>query len=336
MYPLTLGVAIAAAELRSEVQASLQDLPVRVVVEHDETAELAAFIERLERIPPDVLLLDIGREGEALEGLLWKVKAAAPKSMIVALHTSAQPKMILAAMRAGAHEYLYPPFGPLLRQALERKSNELSRGREGSQKGGKNVAFFSAKGGCGATTLACHAAVELGRQNQTVLLTDLDLETGMIAFLMKTKTPYTVLDALNNLHRLDLSYWKGLVSNGIPGVEILPASTSLVCRQPQKLEQFRHVLGFVRSHYDWTVVDLGRSLSYLAFNVLEEIDTAYLVTTLDVPALHQTKQIVRTLVERGYGKGRLRLVLNRVDRQMDITPRELEKMLGLEVYAMLP
>lgn len=336
MYPLTLGLAIGTAELWAEVQASLQDLPVRLVLEHQETAEMASFVERLERVQPDVVLLDLRAIREPLEGLLWKVKAAVPKSMLVALHTSAQPEIILAAMRAGVHEYLYPPFGALLRKALERKSEELSSGREGTQKGGKNVAFVSVKGGCGATTLACHTAVELGRQNQRVLLADLDLEAGMIAFLMKTKTPYTVLDALNNLHRLDLSYWKGLVSNGIPGVEILPASTSLACRQPQKVEQFRHVLGFVRSHYDWTVVDLGRSLSYLAFNVLEEIDVAHLVTTLDVPALHQAKQIVKTLLERGYGKNRLRLVLNRVTKQLDITARELEKMLGLEIYAMLP
>ncbi|HZT31261.1 MAG TPA: AAA family ATPase [Bryobacteraceae bacterium] len=336
MYPLTLGLAIASAELSDEVRAGMLDLPVRVVVEHTEIAEIAPFLERLDRIRPDVVLLEIRQLGDALDEVLRQVKSAAPDSMIVALHTTASPETILAAVRAGAHEYLYPPFGPLLRQALERKSAELSLTRGGTRKGGKTLAFLSAKGGCGATTVACHIAVELGRHDQKVLLADLDLETGLVAFLMKTRTPYTVLDALNNLHRLDLSYWKGLVSNGIPGLEILPASSSLACRQPEKVEQFRHVLGFVRTHYDWTVLDLGRGLSYVAFHVLEEIDMTCLVTTLDVPSLHQAKQIVQTLVERGYAKGRLRLVLNRVTRQMDITSAELEKMLGLEVQAMLP
>ena len=41
----------------------------------------------------------------------------------------------------------------------------------------------------------------------------------MIGFLTKTKAIYSILDAVNNLHRLDISYWKALVSNGIPGVE---------------------------------------------------------------------------------------------------------------------
>ena len=45
---------------------------------------------------------------------------------------------------------------------------------------------------------------------------------------------------------------------------------------------------------------------------MEEIDEACLVTTLEVPALHQSKQIIQTLLDSGYGKNRIRLILNRV------------------------
>ena len=98
----------------------------------------------------------------------------------------------------------------------------------------------------------------------------------------------------------------------------------------------RHVLAFVRPHYDWTVVDLGRSLSRVTMAALEEIDEACLVTTLEVPALHQAKQIVQTLIDSGYGKNRIRLILNRVPKRLDITPEELEKMLGIPIFCMLP
>ena len=69
---------------------------------------------------------------------------------------------------------------------------------------------------------------------------------------------------------------------------------------------------------------------------LEEIDEACLVTTLEVPALHQSKQIVQTLLDSGYGKNRIRLILNRAPKRLDITPEELEKMLGTPIFAMLP
>ena len=64
-----------------------------------------------------------------------------------------------------------------------------------------------------------------------------------------------------------------------------PASRSwlrplaLASKQQPKDEQIRHVLAFARPQYDWTLVDLGRSLSRIAMAALEEIDEVCLVTT---------------------------------------------------------
>jgi pilus assembly protein CpaE len=158
----------------------------------------------------------------------------------------------------------------------------------------------------------------------------------MVAFITKTKSVYSILDAVNNLHRLDIHYWKALVSNGIPGVEIVSSPLALASKQQPKDEQIRQVLSFARPHYDWTLVDLGKSLSRLGMAALEEIDEACLVTTLEVPALHQSKQIIQTLIDSGYGKNRIKLILNRAPKRLDITPGELEKMLGTAIFAMVP
>ena len=128
------------------------------------------------------------------------------------------------------------------------------------------MGFLSAKGGCGATTIACHTAAELGRQDKHVLLADLDLDAGMIRFLMKTKSPYSVLDALNNLHRLDASYWNALISNGMPGLEIIAAPQALASKQQPNQEQMQNMLTFCRGQYDFSIVDLGRSLNLTAMN----------------------------------------------------------------------
>ena len=110
----------------------------------------------------------------------------------------------------------------------------------------------------------------------------------------------------------------------------------MAARSIPKQDQLRHLVDFVRSHYDFSILDLGRSLNRMAVSAIEELDETYLVTTLEVPALHQAKQIVQTLLDSGYGKNRLRLVLNRVPKRVDVTPEELEKMLGLPTFAMLP
>jgi len=337
MYPLTIGLAIENREMWEQVQSCLADLPFRIIVEHQDIGDISNFLDRLERMRPDVVLVDISNWRNPLESLVSSIRNAISDPMIIALNTSADPDAILSSLRAGINEYLFPPLKEPLRKTLEKRSAERSRRREGSTKGaGKSFAFLSAKGGCGATTIVSHVAVELGRLNQKVLLMDLDLDAGMIGFITKTKAVYSILDAVNNLHRLDISYWKALVSNGIPGVEIVASPLSLASKQQPKDEQVRQVLAFARPHYDWTLADLGRSLSRLSMAALEEMDEVCLVTTLEVPALHQSKQIVQTLLDSGYGKGRIRLILNRSPKRLDITPAELEKMLGLPIFCMVP
>jgi pilus assembly protein CpaE len=337
MYPLTIGLAIENRDLWDQVQACLAGLPFRIIVEHKDTGDLSNFYDRLERMRPDVVLVDISTWRDSLDSLSNAIRTATGDPMIVAINTTAESSSILASMRAGINEYLYPPLEENLRKALEKRSVERSRRRDGSTKtGGKAFGFFSAKGGCGATTLICHVAAELGRQNQKVLLADLDLDAGMVAFITKTKGTYSILDAVNNLQRLDIHYWKALVSNGIPGVEIVSAPLMLGAKAPPKDDQIRQVVAFARPYYDWTLVDLGRSLNRMAMAALEEIDEAVLVTTLEVPALHQSKQIIQTLLDSGYGKQRIRLVLNRAPKRLDIKPDELEKMLGIPIFCMVP
>ncbi|HJT89633.1 MAG TPA: AAA family ATPase [Bryobacteraceae bacterium] len=337
MYPLTIWLAIENRELLEQAQACLGDLPFRVIVEHQDIGDLSNFLDRLERMRPDVVLIDISGWREPLEGLVASIRNAVGDPMIIALHTLADADTILASLRAGINEFLYPPLQEPLRKSLEKRSAERSRRRDGASKGaGKSFGFLSAKGGCGATTLVCHVAAELGRANQKVLLMDLDLHAGLVGFITKTKSVYSILDAINNLHRLDIHYWKALVSNGIPGVEIVSSPLALGAKQDPSDEQIRHVLGFARPHYDWTLVDLGRSLSRLAMAALEEIDEACLVTTLEVPALHQSKQIIQTLLDGGYGKHRIKLILNRSPKRLDITPGELERMLGVPIFSMVP
>ncbi len=336
MYPLTIGLVIETRELWDEVHSALQELPVRMVIEQHELGDLAEFLGRVERLRPQVMILEVMKLREPMEHVVARIKAGSMDPMVIALHNTGEPELILSALRAGAHEFLHPPLKANLQQALERKSLERKKTKERLPPKGKVIGFLSAKGGCGATTIACHTAAELGRQGKHVLLADMDLDAGIIRFLMKTKSPYSVLDALNNLHRLDQSYWNALISNGLPGLEIISAPQALVSKQQPNQEQMQNMLTFVRGQYDFSIVDLGRSLNLTAMNALDEIDETYLITTVDVPALHRSKQIIQTLSSVGYGRERLRLVLNRMPQRLDITPDELEKMMSLPVFATLP
>jgi len=334
VYPIAVGLVIETKAIWDELAAALQDLSVRTVFELSEIpADWPGFIDRIERLRPNVVLLEVTRLREPLEQVVARIQATSCHPAVFALHTEADPAAILMALRAGASEYVFPPLREPLQAAFERLDHHRQKAAEVANRSGKTLAFVSAKGGCGATTLACHVAVELPHHVRAkVLLADLDMQAGSIGFLVKSKTPYSIADAASNLVRLDPSYWRALISNGIPDLEIITAPSAPGAKQvsPQQLKQ---VVAFARTQYPWSVLDLGRNLNAGTLGVLDLVDETYLVTTHEVPALHQAKHMIQLLLDGGYPRANLRLLLNRAPKHSDVTLEELEQMLGLPIYA---
>jgi pilus assembly protein CpaE len=310
------------------LRESVQQVPFE---QHD--SDWTSLLEHLGKLKPEALLLDLSTVPTDLAVAMRQIKIHAPRSKVIALHAVEDPKMILAAMRAGVNEFLHPPLEDTLPAALEHILSSVES-EPGSSSRGRVIGFLSAKGGCGATTLACHVAWEL--QNQTrkrVLLADLDLTSGLVGFLMKTPSSYSILDAVKNLARLDESLWKALIVENRPNLSVIPAPASYSRWDHPDENQLKQVLQFMRTQHDWIVLDLGRSLNSMATAVLDELDQLFLVSTLEVVALHGLKSIVHGLFDQGE---KLQLILNRTPKLMDISTQELEKILGRSLYSALP
>lgn len=332
MSSVKVLLSVKDENLRRKAVDALRESCENVTFEqHD--SDWTSLLERLAKVKPEVLLLDVGAVPTDLAIAIRQAKLQAPRTKIVALHSVDDPKIILAAMRAGANEFLHPPLEESLPFALERILNSADNDQVPATRG-KIIGFLSAKGGCGATTLACHIAWEL--QNQTrknVLLADLDLTSGLVGFLMKTPSSYSILDAIKNLSRLDESMWKALIVEHRPSLSVIPAPATYTRWDHPDETQLKQVLQFMRTQHDWIVLDLGRSMNSIASAVLDEIDQLLLVSTLEVVALHGLKSIVHGLFDQGE---KLQLVLNRTPKMMDISTQELEKILGRSLYAALP
>lgn len=285
---------------------------------------------------PDILLVELNAIRSDITAALRAVKKSAAQTKIVALHPTDDSQMILTAIRAGASEFVHPPYDQTFAPAMERvmETRESDTGRE---RRGKVIGFLSAKGGCGSTTLACHVAVDLKRQTgQRTLLADLDFTSGMVGFVMKVASTYSVLDAVTNLSRLDESLWKALVVEWKPGLDVIPGPESFSHESVPSRDDLRQVIRFMRSQHDWVVLDLGRSLNEVAASIYSELDELLLVSVLEVSALHGLKSIAQKLRDRGEDLSKLEVILNRTPKMMDITQQELQKVLGRPLYAMLP
>ncbi|HUJ24023.1 MAG TPA: hypothetical protein VLX58_20955 [Bryobacteraceae bacterium] len=342
MRLLTAGLVIKRSELLGEAGECCQDLASNLIVEKNDCTNWSGFLDWLQQLQPQVLLIDVEHFQGIVEDRVRQIKAASPKAMIIALHNAADPQMIIAGMRAGIAEYFYPPMKKNLRDLLERKIDEHTRDQFITNSDRRTIGFLSAKGGCGATTVACHTAVELGNRmhqsgNYHVLLADLDLTGGNVRFVMRSKTPGSVVDAMRTDHGLDLGLWNRLVSDGYPGLEVIaaPSSFYLDCLPEQR--DVERVLNFARSRYQWTVLDLGCSLTPYVRNILESVNELYLVASPDVLSLYQAKQILKELQENNYPADRVRWLLNRsADYEDRMISEEAQGMIGMTAFFSLP
>lgn len=332
MNSVKLSVYIQEPSLCREALDVLKPISYKVPFDHHE-GDWESFLERLVVTKPEAILLDISSVPSDLSKAIRQLKHYVARLKVIAVHTSADGQTILAAMRAGVNEFLHSPLEDCLELAIDRILNSADS-EEISTSRGKVIGFLSSKGGCGATTVACHLATEIQTlTKKSVLLVDLDLTSGLVSFLMKTPSSYSILDALKNISRLDESLWKALVVEHKSGVSVIPAPAVYSRWDHPDEDHLRQVLKFMRTQHDWIILDLGRSLNSIATAVLDELDQLFLISTLEVVALHGLKSIVHGLFQQGE---KLQLILNRTPKTMDISVGELEKILGRSLYASLP
>jgi pilus assembly protein CpaE len=338
LRPISAALVVERQAFRTQVLEELKAAPVRIVLDQGAFGAWQVVQEKLQRLAPDVVVVDLSDQTEDRFECIRRLRTLSQPPAVVVIHDSDEAAVILKAMRAGATEFLTVPLeAGSLQTALDRIAALLPGREVHSESGGQVLAFLSVKGGAGATTLACGTAAVLGKgASREVLLADLDVETGNVAFAMKANSHYSILDACRSISRLDAHYWKGIISNGLPGLHILTAPADpRAIETPQGVE-VRQVLNFARTLYPFSVIDLPSHLGPLTLAALEDADRAFLITTTELPSLHLAKRTLQMLSFQGYPQQRLALVLNRATRRDEVTTEDIERNLGVPVFWRFP
>lgn len=252
---------------------------------------------------------------------------------IVVLVDEADPNVILQCLRQGAQEFLTRPFSQeQLRQVIEKLSRlnpSLSSER------GRVTVLIPAKGACGATTLASNLAVHHKKiSGGRVLLADLDPLTGTISFLLKLRSTYSFLDALQHAASLDADLWKGLVTQS-QGVDVLLPPENPV-DSIHGLQSALPVIEFARRIYEHIIVDVGSIYGDWTVSIAKAADEVLIVSTNELPALQATSRGLQYLESAGVQKHKLKLVINRFNKEVGLTKEMIEMALHTDVYHLVP
>src|SRR6476661_4526682 len=119
MRLMTAALVIKRSELLAEAERCCRDLSGQTIVEKNDCSNWTSFLEWLQQIQPQVLLIDVEHFQNIVEDRVRQIKTASPETVIIALHDAADSQLIIACMRAGIAEYFYPPLHKNLRVVLE-------------------------------------------------------------------------------------------------------------------------------------------------------------------------------------------------------------------------
>jgi pilus assembly protein CpaE len=304
---------------------------VGTIERYPSQAELSRL---LRSATPDVVFVSLQSLEEAL-AVARGVDGHFSGIQVVAVHDSCDSRLLLEVMRAGVREFLHPPFHlPALREALLRIHNLLKQKPREWDDTDLVFTFLPAKAGVGASTIALNFSVALSDMPETrVLLADFDLNSGIIGFLLKLDSQYSLAHAAESASRLDDSLWPQLVST-IGQLDVIPSGRINVGFRIEPA-QIRHLLEFARRHYRVVCTDFSGNLEKYSVEVMHESKLIFLVTTPELPALHLAREKLSYLRSIDL-EDRVAVLLNRAVRRSAVDVSEVEKLLGLSVCMTLP
>src|SRR5919112_2748790 len=296
-----------------------------------------------EGIGPDLVVVDIRSDASSGMAAIERLRATSAGLAIFAVAAAAEPELILQAMRAGANEFF--PWGAAEGTQEARATEESFHGavrktaarREAASAGAKppcvTHAFLGAKGGAGTTTVAVNCGVELARlTKRPTVVVDLKACLGEVALFLGVRPRFTVLDAIENLHRLDKNFLTELVAKHKSGLDILAGSEQFDRPGAQDASAIEELLRVLARTYDYIVIDAGKLINACAVAALYAADTVFLVANPDVPSIRNAQRLVDRVRQLGAGSERVKVLLNRTTDQHLIAPKQIETALGYGIH----
>jgi pilus assembly protein CpaE len=292
------------------------------------------LLRQIQDVRAEVVLVDIDPDNvQRAIRAIELIHANTNDIVIFAVGALTSPDTIVSAMRAGAREYLERnSTAESMVEAFNRFA--ASRGKARTSSGRARVfVVTNAKGGAGATTVAVNTATALQEVHTGVLLVDF-ASLGHAALHLNARPTFGLTDALQNLHRIDTSLLQGLMTQCKDGLQLLagPQAPHLVTPTAAELAGLFDLLV---SHFKYVVVDCSNRIDDTARMLCDLSNAVLLVAQTDVVSLWSAGRM-RTFLEEGGGRDRVRLILNRYKKIPGFSDEDVETATNCKVLWKLP
>jgi pilus assembly protein CpaE len=314
-------------------------------------AEIVASVDTARRYLAENLDVDVAVIGSAIDldpalALAEAMRVTRPELGVILVRRRVDTAVLTEALRSGMREVIaerdMSALGDAVRRArgiaraMRAQGGVAGGGDEEHRPLGRVITVFSAKGGCGKTTISTNLAAAIadnGRRSVCVL--DLDLAFGDVAIALQLFPAHTLADAVPIADTLDATAVEALLTPHSPGLTTLVAPVEPGAADiPTPVVVT--VLRILREMFQYVVVDTPPAFTDHVLAAFDESDVLALLATMDIPALKNLKLSLETLDLLNYPRDKWRIVLNRADAKVGLAMSEVEKTLRVPISAEIP
>jgi len=326
MSRLSFVIACPTNELETALKSSRR---IEIVGKVERADALARVVVGAR---PDAILVSLFEDADAVFAALDQLPAPRP---IVFCYGPDDSQLIVQSMRHGACEYVAP--GPDEKTQLLSAIERIAREQSNSIRIRKAplLAVVGAKGGVGASFVACQLGAALAELGSRPVLVDGQLRLGDIALYLDLAPDYTFA-SLAKRETIDSTCLHSTLARHDSGVHVLATPQHPEDAESISLDCVTNLLSLLQREFDWVVWDTPQDFDDRSLHVLDQADSIVLVTTPDVPAMNHTRMQLDLLARLGHREDQVRVVVNRTDKSASVSEKAAQQFLGRPVDASIP
>lgn len=332
-------LVLAIQITKPSLEKSLSDLTKRIkgVSVLEWAGHLAENGPMKAKAMPDIILIDDDPASGDLFNRVKMIKAHFPLATLFVISDNKDPQQIISVMKAGASEYLVEPVSEgLLYNAIEEVRAALASA--GRLTHGRVYSFISAKGGVGSTVLAVNtaAALSISKKMNTALL-DMSFQSGDASVLLDIVPQNSIMDICENIHRLDVSFLRGVMTSHSTGISFLPAPLNPEDSEEIHSDHISSILNLSRKLYDHVILDCtSMHANDCSIEAFKQSDKVFVVTDMSVPSIRNTVRLCKLIRKFGISLDKIEIIINRFIKGGALSLAEVEKNFDKPAYWLVP